>query len=57
MLRLVRIDDMERCQFETTFTVPDVEPGRYKISVFAWEENPDDGYGFLLPHHFTVTDD
>jgi len=56
ILKLVRVDHMERCHFETHFTVPDVEPGRYQISVFAWYENPAQGYGFFLPHHFTVTD-
>lgn len=55
VVRLVRVDDMERCRFETTFTVPDVEPGRYKISVFSWFAIPQDGYGLFLPHHFTVT--
>ena len=57
VMLLARIDDMERCRFETTFEVPDVEPGRYTISVFAWEEDPSDGYGFFLPHRFTVTDE
>ncbi len=52
--KLVEVDDMERCRFETSFTVPDAEPGRYKISVFVWH---DDGYGYFLPHHFTVTSD
>lgn len=55
VVRLVRVDDMERCRFETTFTVPDADPGRYKISVFSWFENPRDGYGLFLPHYFTVT--
>lgn len=56
-IRLVRVDDMERCRFETTFEIPEAPPGRYKISVFAWEKDPGEGYGFFLPHHFTVTDD
>lgn len=55
-IRLARIDDMERCRFETTLSVPNVEPGRYKISVFAWDADPSEGYGLFLPHHFTVTD-
>jgi TolB protein len=55
-IRLVRVDDMERCRFETTFTVPDVEPGGYTISVFTWFANPDEGYGLFLPHRFAVTD-
>ena len=55
VVRLVRVDDMEQCRFETTFMVPDVEPGRYKISVFSWFANPEDGYGLGLPHYFTVT--
>lgn len=55
VVRLVRVDDMEQCRFETTFTVPDVELGRYKISVFSWFAIPEDGYGVFLPHHFTVT--
>ena len=53
-IRLVRVDDMNRCRFETTFTVPDVPPGRHKISVFAWDEDPQEGYGLFLPHHFIV---
>lgn len=57
VLRLVRVEDMERCRFEATFTVPDVEPGRYQISVLAWDADPSEGYGWFLPHHFTVTDD
>jgi hypothetical protein len=57
VLRLVRVADMERCSFEATFSVPQVEPGRYKISVVAWYADPADGYGFFLPHHFIVTDD
>jgi Tol biopolymer transport system component len=56
VMMLARIDDMERCRFETTFAIPDVEPGRYKISVFAWDANSDAGYGLFLPHHFVVTD-
>ena len=55
-IKIVEVDDMERCRFKTTFTVPDVEPGRYKISVFAWDADPSEGYGLFLPHHFTVTD-
>lgn len=54
VLRLVRVDDMERCRFKAVFRVPDVEPGRYRISVFVWEKNPADGYGYFLPHGFTV---
>lgn len=56
VVKLVEVDDMERCHFEATFTVPNVEPGRYKISVFVWDANPENGYGFFLPHRFTVTE-
>ena len=56
-IKLVEVHDMERCRFETKFTVPDVEPGSYKISVFAWSADPADGYGLFLPHRFTVTDE
>jgi hypothetical protein len=54
-LRLVEVSDMERCSFETKFTIPDVEPGSYLISVFAWDVPPSDGYGSFLPHRFMVT--
>lgn len=57
IIRLVQVDSMERCRFEATFGLPDVEPGRYQISVFVWDEDPTEGYGFFLPHHFTVTRD
>jgi hypothetical protein len=57
VVQLVQVDNLERCQFEATFRVPDVEPARYRVSVFTWEEDPTEGYGFDLPHHFTVIDD
>ena len=57
VVRLARVDGMESCHFETTFSVPDVPPGRYQISVFVWAEDPRDGYGYFLPHEFTVTAD
>jgi hypothetical protein len=57
VVQLVRVDNMERCQFEAAFRVPDVEPDRYRISVFTWEQDPAEGYGFSLPHQFTLTDD
>jgi hypothetical protein len=57
VIRLLTVTNMETCRFEATFEVPDVEPGRYKISVFAWSANPDNGYGFALPHYFNVTTD
>lgn len=56
IVQLVVVENMERCRFEAAFEVPEALPGRYRISVFVWDKNPDDGYGFLLPHHFTVTD-
>lgn len=56
VMRLVRVDDMERCSFETKFTVPDVEPGRYRITVFVWNAPPAEGYGIFIPHYFTVTE-
>jgi hypothetical protein len=55
VLRLVRVEDMERCRFRAVFAVPDVEPGRYQISVFVWGEDPADGYGYFPRHGFTVT--
>lgn len=57
VVKLVVVDDMERCGFATTFTVPEAEPGRYKISVFVWDAEPDEGYGLFLPHHFRVIGD
>lgn len=31
VVQLVQVDNMERCQFEAMFTVPDVEPDRYRM--------------------------
>lgn len=56
ILRLARVDDLERCRFETTFTIPDVEPSLYRITVFSWFADPNDGYGFHGSHDFTVTE-
>jgi len=50
-IQLLRIDDMEGCRFETTFAVPDVTPGRYKISVYAWDADPMRVIGLFLSHH------
>jgi hypothetical protein len=55
-LRLVEVGDMEQCSFETEFTIPEVEPGSYKISVFAWEVPPSHGYGSFLSHRFRVSE-
>lgn len=55
VLKLVQVDDIERCEFVAELTVPDVGPGTYVISVFVWDVTPSDGYGFFLPHRFTVT--
>jgi hypothetical protein len=57
VIQLIQVDNMERCHFEATFRVPDVEPDSYRISVFVWDEGPTEGYGDFLPHHFAVTDD
>lgn len=54
VVKLLEVNDMERCRFERTFLVPRVEPGNYVISVFVWD---DEGYGFFLPHRFTVADE
>jgi hypothetical protein len=35
---------------------PMSNPTDIKISVFVWDGNPTEGYGFFLPHHFSVTD-
>lgn len=56
VMRLAEVDDLERCDFETEFIIPDVEPGTYMISVFVWDVPPSDGYGSLLPHRFIVTE-
>ena len=56
-VKLAEVDDMERCYFETSFRVPDVEPGRYKVHIIAWEEDHEEGYGLFRPHYFTVTDE
>jgi hypothetical protein len=56
VLKLVQVDDMERCSFAAEFTIPDVEPGTYKISVSVWHDPPSEGYGWFLPHRFTVTE-
>jgi len=52
ILRLATVEDMDQCTFSTRFTVPQVGPGRYKISVFVFHEG---GYGWWLPHFLTVT--
>jgi hypothetical protein len=52
IVHLATVHDMKRCTFSTRFTVPDVTPGRYEISVFVFYEA---GYGFWLPHTLTVT--
>jgi hypothetical protein len=57
VVKLVEVDDMERCGFEAQFTVPDVEPGRYVTSVVVWDHPPSDGYGWFLPHEFEVVSD
>lgn len=54
-LRLVTVDDMERCSFAAEFTIPNIDPGNYEISVLVWDDPPSEGYGFFLPHRFTVT--
>jgi hypothetical protein len=54
VVQLVEVDDMEMCEFEARFTVPDVEPGRYVISVFVWDQPASEGYGLFLPHEFEV---
>jgi hypothetical protein len=40
VFRLVRVGDMRRCEFRARFKVPDVAPGTYRISTFAWEVPP-----------------
>lgn len=52
IVHLATVQDMERCTFSTHFTVPDVQPGSYKVSVFVFDRS---GYGFWLPHVLTVT--
>ncbi len=54
-IKLAKVGNMNTCHFETMFTVPDVKPGFYRISVFSWNVDPRDGYGLYLPHRFTVT--
>jgi len=51
VLHLATVGDMDRCHFSTTFTVPDVPPGRYPVRVFVFEKG---GYGISPPEHFTV---
>jgi Tol biopolymer transport system component len=52
--RLLVERDTDACYFSEEFTVPDVEPGTYRISVLVWDEVPADGYGWFLPHDFEV---
>jgi hypothetical protein len=49
---LATVRDMARCTLSTHFTVPDVPPGSYTISVFVFDRS---GYGFWLPHTLIVT--
>lgn len=51
ILHLATVGDMQRCTFTTHFAVPDVPPGRYKITLFVFSEG---GYGWWLPHSLTV---
>jgi hypothetical protein len=52
--RLLIERDTEACWFSEPFTVPEAPPGTYTVSVFVWDEIPEDGYGLFLPHDFEV---
>ena len=51
VLLLATVRDMDRCRFRTTFEVPAVPPGTYKVRTFVFDKS---GYGWFGRHHFTV---
>ena len=51
VLLLATVQDMDRCRFRTTFEVPAVQPGKYKVRTFVYDKS---GYGWFGRHHFTV---
>lgn len=51
VLLLATVQDMDRCRFRTSFKVPDVRWGTYKIRSFVFDES---GYGWFGWHRFTV---
>jgi hypothetical protein len=51
VLNLVTVDDTKRCTFSTTFTVPEVKPGQYKIADFVFFKG---GYGVGIPRVLTI---
>src|SRR5207244_3661738 len=54
-LMLARKPILGHCQFRAAFRVPDVRPGRYRITVLTWDEPPSDGYGVAGVRIFRVT--
>ena len=50
---LATVRDLRRCAFKTSFRVPDVPSGRYRVAGFAYEREE---LGFLLPRVLTVTE-
>lgn len=55
VVKLVEVEDMERCRFTAAFRVPDVAPGAFVISKHTWENRPSRGYGTDPYHLFIVT--
>jgi hypothetical protein len=51
ILLLTTVHDMNRCRFHTTFDVPDVPPGRYRIRTIVYWFG---GYGWFGYHHLIV---
>lgn len=49
---LTVVSDMSRCRFRTSFEVPDVRPGGYKVVAFVFHEG---GYGWFGSDRFRVT--
>ena len=47
-------DDLDRCTFEGTFEVPDVEPGTYQVTTSIFEPSEARSYGLFGKHRFTV---
>jgi hypothetical protein len=52
---LAREPILGQCRFRVSFRVPDVPPGRYRITVLIWHEPPGDGYGLAGVETFRVT--
>lgn len=51
VVELLEVTEMEACTWESRFEVPDVPPGDYEITTFAFDDN---GYGVFGTDEFRV---